>query len=342
VRFPFLDPFLTDAQAFWMQPGSGVLRSGVWSETDASGGECYFEASAVSLGVCRLLLIERLGSAYREKQHLIQTGREINLRLGKQERAAGTLALTNADLERRVAHGTVELARATERLQALSHRLMGAQEAERRHIARELHDEIGQSLTAVILSLRMTQETLGAGPVASSLQDSIALVERVLQQARDLSLDLRPSLLDDLGLAAALRWHMDRHARRGGLSTTVTTDVLEPRPGPEIEITCFRVAQEALTNIIRHARATHVTVELRVRPAEIELVVRDDGVGFDVIGARRRATGGQSLGLLGMEERLLLAGGRLDIESAPGRGTVIRAHLPRRPLTFSAQDMGDG
>ena len=212
----------------------------------------------------------------------------------------------------------------SERMRALSRQLMELQENERRHIARELHDEIGQSLTAVKLNLETILHLPNKGGAEVHLYDSIAIVEHILQQVRALSLDLRPSLLDDLGLQSALPWYLERQAERAGFTAEFRADLAEAHLAPEIEITCFRVAQEALTNISRHARAKHVWIDLRQRDALLQLVVEDDGVGFDV----RQALGGTSLGLVGMRERLLLVGGELTIESSPGDGTRVRAQMP--------------
>ncbi len=215
-----------------------------------------------------------------------------------------------------------------QRLQTLSRRLIEAQETERRHIARELHDEIGQALTAVKINLQAIQRLPDPSTLTAYLQESIEIVERALQQVRNLSLDLRPSLLDDLGLIAALRWYIDRQAQRAGFTARLTADPIETRLPADIETTCFRVAQQALTNIVRHAQARHVDVELRHSDAVLELIIRDDGVGFDVQAALDNAVKGASLGLLGMQERVLLIGGQIEIRSAPGQGTEIQARLP--------------
>lgn len=327
-RFLFLDSFLEVADAFWRHGDSGPLPSGGWTEDDGAGGEHHFQARAVRAGGRPLLLVEAIDAAYAEKRHLLQTGRDTRLRLAEHQHANVALGRAKGELEGRVAERTFELAEVTERLQSLSRRLMQVQETERRLIARELHDEIGQSLTAVALNLQSCHDLLGASPVAASIQESVELVDRVLQQARDLSLELRPSLLDDLGLVDALGWHVQRQAERARLDARLVTDGLTVRPPPEIETACFRVAQEALTNVVRHAGASRVTVELREDGDSLELVVRDDGAGFEVAGARRRAVHGESLGLLGMEERVLLAGGRMSIDSAPGQGTTLRARFP--------------
>ncbi len=215
-----------------------------------------------------------------------------------------------------------------ERLQALSRRLVEVQEIERRRLAHELHDEIGQTLTAVKINLQALQRREDMAGVEPYLKDSIEVVEHALQQVRNLSLDLRPSLLDDLGLVATLRWYVDRQAQRGGFAAQLITDPLEIYLPPELETTCFRVVQEALTNIMRHSKAHNVCVELHQREAELALRVCDDGVGFDVQTALDEAMGGASLGLLGLQERIWQVGGQVDIRSAPGGGTDIQARLP--------------
>ncbi len=216
----------------------------------------------------------------------------------------------------------------SERLQKLSRRLMEVQEMERHHIARELHDEIGQSLTAVKISLQAIQRVPEAAPLAPALKESMAIVDQTLEQVRNLSLDLRPSLLDDLGLEAALRWYIDRQSQWTGFKVEFVTDLFVPRLPPDLETACFRVTQEALTNIIRHAKASWVYVELQQDDEALHLFIQDNGIGFDVHAAQERATRGSSLGLLGMQERVLFADGQIEIQSSPGNGTEIQARFP--------------
>jgi signal transduction histidine kinase len=154
------------------------------------------------------------------------------------------------------------------------------------------------------------------------------MVERVLAQVRDMALDLRPSQLDDLGLAEALHWYLERHAAHGHLQLICDLPTLAPRPSAEVETACFRITQEAMTNILRSARAAHVWVSLAREGGELVLTVRDDGRGFDVAAAREQAMQSVSLGLLGMEERARLVGGRVAIESTVGQGATVRAWLP--------------
>lgn len=232
-----------------------------------------------------------------------------------------------------------ELKASREQLQGLSHRLIEVQEAERRTIAAELHDEIGQALTVVKLNLQAMQRLGNSSEASSYMGEVITSVERALEQVRNLSLDLRPSLLDDLGLVAALRWYVARQTRLAGFTVHFSADDLGGRLAPALETACFRVAQEALTNIVRHARAQEVWVTLRCRD-ELCLSIRDDGIGFDVAAAQLRASHGESLGLLGMRERVGIVGGRLTISSAPGAGAHVHACFPcqRPPVSDSHED----
>ena len=145
---------------------------------------------------------------------------------------------------------------------------------------------------------------------------------------RSLALELRPTMLDTLGLETALRWLAERHEQRTGSEVLVDALLSGPPPSADLTIACFRVAQEALTNVVRHAQARHVWIELRQDESVLELVVRDDGVGFAVTPTQEQAARRGSLGLLGMKERMQILGGILDVESEPGRGTRIRASVP--------------
>lgn len=220
-----------------------------------------------------------------------------------------------------------EVQTSRERLQSLSHRLIEVQEMERRTIAGELHDEIGQALTVVKMNIQTLRPHASSLEANTHLDESIAIVERAIEQVRNLSLDLRPSLLDDLGLVATLRWYVARQARFAGLAVHFSADDLGGRLIPALETACFRIAQEAITNIVRHAEAREFWVQLRC-DENLRLTIRDDGNGFDVSTAEARAARGQSFGLLGMYERASIVGGRLTIVSAAGQGACISANFP--------------
>lgn len=208
-------------------------------------------------------------------------------------------------------------------LQLLSRRLLQVQENERHRLARELHDEFGQALTALKIKLQTLLKRREFSQ--EQLEESIAITESALQGIRQLSLNLRPSLLDDLGLAAALHWHVNYHAQLAGIEAEFVTNLSDIRLSPELEITCYRIAQEAFTNVVKHSRAGKVRVELIQTGSTLFLSVEDDGCGFDVPKAFKAVAAGKSMGLLGMKERVALCGGELEIDSAPGRGTKITA-----------------
>ncbi len=160
------------------------------------------------------------------------------------------------------------------------------------------------------------------------LKESLDTVDRVLEQVHNLALNLRPSMLDDLGLEPALVWLTKRQANLAGLKGVVKADAFEQRLDTMIETECFRITQEALTNVVRHAKAKKVTVELRIVTGQLHLRVRDDGVGFNMAAMLEKAVQGASLGLLSMEERAALAGGGLEFISSPMQGTEVHAWFP--------------
>jgi PAS domain S-box-containing protein len=223
---------------------------------------------------------------------------------------------------------------AQERLRAVSKRLMEVQESERRHIARELHDEIGQILTAIKINIQTAFKLAGAEKIKTHLNEGVELIEEALFQVRKLSVDLRPSMLDDLGLIPALRWYVDRQSVRAGLTAKVSVDENIMRLPTEIEITCFRVSQEALTNIIKHSQATHVDIMLYYEEGDLHLKIIDDGVGFNFFAAVQRSLKGESMGILGMQERVELIGGKIKINSKPGQGTTVHTIFPGEVINY--------
>jgi signal transduction histidine kinase len=212
------------------------------------------------------------------------------------------------------------LREAYDELGQLYRRLEGAKEEERRALAHELHDEMGQSLTALKLRLQMLGKTRPA-----EVKDLLDLIDDLIARVRRVSLDLRPPLLDEVGLGPALRRYLEAQSELSGLPITFR-EAMEGRLPAELEIGAFRLVQEAVTNTLRHAAATRVNVEVARQGEVLHLEVRDDGRGFDVEAARR----GSHFGLVGMRERLRGLGGTLDLRSAPGAGTVVAARLPLR------------
>jgi signal transduction histidine kinase len=206
-----------------------------------------------------------------------------------------------------------------ERYRSLSRRLLEQQEQERATLARELHDQLGQSLYAVALNLEAIKDELS--PASSErVPESMRAIEQMIDQVQTLAFELHPSTLDEFGLVGALRLLVARHGERARVLTNFSATPTDARAPVEIETACFRIAQEALTNVTRHAHARHIDVTL-TQDVAIELTVKDDGVGFDV---EQQRTG---LGIVGMGERADLAGGSLHIESTPGAGTTVRARF---------------
>ncbi|MEY4760883.1 MAG: hypothetical protein RLZZ200_739, partial [Pseudomonadota bacterium] len=219
-----------------------------------------------------------------------------------------------------------ELTHARDRLRAMSWRLMEVQENERRHLSRELHDEIGQILTGLKLTIAG-----GAGGSADqakvSLDKAQGLVSDLMVRVRELSLGLRPSMLDDMGLLAALLWHFERYTVQTQVRVVFEHGGLRGRFAPEIETAAYRIVQEALTNVARHAGVDEVTVSCRSDSDVLHIQIQDRGAGFEP--GKVLATQSTS-GLAGMRERAELLGGRLTLESAPGKGACVTVELPLR------------
>lgn len=227
-----------------------------------------------------------------------------------------SLLETQELMEDKIRERTTELHQMGLKMQSLSRELMKVQEEERRHLSRELHDEVGQALTVVKINLQSMLQSNGLPQ--ERLEDSIKIVDDTLQNVRNLAMSLRPALLDDLGLDAALHNYLATYSQRTGLATRLNCDLGGKRLSRDMETACFRIAQEALTNVLRHSHASLVQVDVSADDSELQLSVYDNGRGFDV-GA---ATGmqGKSVGLLGMRERVAQFGGQMFIESEPGGG----------------------
>lgn len=208
-------------------------------------------------------------------------------------------------------------------------KVITAQEEERRRIARELHDETGQALTSLLVALRLLEGAQSLEEARSLIENMRQVVNQTLDEIHNLALELRPSVLDDLGLVPALARHAQTCRTRFGLQVDfVTAGLGNTRLPREIETTLYRIAQEALTNVARHARASHASVLLERRGNAVVLVVEDDGRGFDAEEVLAAADDRRRMGLYGMEERATLVGGQLTIESSPGAGTTISVEIP--------------
>jgi signal transduction histidine kinase len=201
--------------------------------------------------------------------------------------------------------------------------VIGAQELERRRLARELHDETGQALTSILLGLKAIRAADTPEEAEEAENHLRELVVQALQDVRNLAVELRPTALDDFGLIAALERLAGTFSERTGIKATVAATLGDSRLPADEETVIYRLVQEALTNVVKHAAASEVGIVLTRRHGGVSAVVEDDGQGFAESDVRSDA-----LGLLGMRERLALLGGTLAIESTPGHGTAVIAYLP--------------
>lgn len=229
-----------------------------------------------------------------------------------------------AILEKRTAHHQQETERAEREMRSLSARLMQAQEDERRTISRELHDEVGQGLTALRMELGALDRlrTAGAADFEAHLEEAKSLSEQALRTVRDIAVGLRPSVLD-LGLGPALQWQARQFSRRTGIEASVHFDDSLPAISDEVATCVYRIVQEALTNSLRHADAKQVDIRVSAHDGSLQATIRDNGVGLP-----RGWDKGGGLGLIGMEERARELGGTVDIGSERGKGMSIHVYLP--------------
>lgn len=241
---------------------------------------------------------------------------------GRSGGAPGTLRWLFHDLTER---NTAQVMRVE-----LLRRAVSAEEDERRRIAREIHDQLGQDLTGVALGLKSLEASLPHGsPAGKRLRELQEVIDRIGRNAHDMALELRPTALDDLGLGAALEMLVRRWTERVGVPVDFHCAASgTARYAPDIETTIYRVVQEALTNVVKHSDATRVSVVVEYTDGQLIAIVEDDGRGFEV--EARNATG--RLGLLGMYERIALVGGTLQLESSPGQGTTVRASVVCRAI----------
>jgi PAS domain S-box-containing protein len=222
-----------------------------------------------------------------------------------------------------------ELRRFADEMQAVSRRLVEMQETERRALANELHDLVGQKLTALNINLNIVKLESAESmtpPSSARLQDSLRLVSETIESIRDVMVALRPAVLDDYGVASGLRWYAAQFAKRTGVAVTVIEQGTTRRLPANVEEMLFRIAQESLTNVARYARVEKATVTLRTMPRSIKLTIADDGCGFDSSAARRPARD-RGWGLMIMKERAASLGAALTVESATGRGTRVTVAL---------------
>lgn len=299
-----------------------VLRESILEAQSGHPGEQDSEepVEITCVGICsKGETLGKLCIAARRNQQATQIDSELLASIARQI----AVAVENARLYR-------EVEQKEELRGELLRKVISAQEEERKRIARELHDETSQALAALGLAL----ETASVAPAKSvaevkrRISAMKPLAVRMLDEVRKLTLDLRPTVLDDLGLIPAIRWYAENRLRPQGLKVHIETAGTEHRLSPELETVLFRVMQEAMNNVAWHAEAENVVISLDFSPSAVAIEVEDDGKGFDLAEVSRASDRGRGLGLMGMRERIALFSGSLVIDTAPGAGTRLRIEVP--------------
>ncbi|QJX01203.1 sensor histidine kinase [Frigoriglobus tundricola] len=313
--------------AVWAILGADERPAGVMIQVTDATETAVFRSQAAAVNEALVLssvrqheLMEETGALnarLREAQHLLE---------GRVAERTGELAAANAALQAEI--GSRETAEVDRR--ELLRLLATAQEDERRRIARDLHDQMGQLVTALGLGLKTLEATTpDPSPARLQLPQLRELTDRIGREVHQLARDLRPTALDDLGLLTALSNYADDWAERSGIEIDFQSVGWGTGRLPQaVETALYRVVQETLTNVIRHSGARRVSLVLQLSPGLVTAVVEDDGVGFDAESVAAPAWAGGRVGLLGIRERLTLLGGTLVIESVPGRGTTVIARVP--------------
>lgn len=220
------------------------------------------------------------------------------------------------------------LAEGERRFRLISKGVLRVQEAERGRVARELHDGVGQGLTALKIQIELLQRSASDAELAASLAELRELADRALQDVRQISHLLRPQMLDDLGLLPTLRWLARTFQQRTGVVVHLVHHGIEERGDPDLDTLVFRLAQEALTNVAKHARAESAEVHVSRDGERLVLRIEDHGAGFDAVKALAAVEGERGYGLRGMRDRVQLFGGRFSVRSSPGAGAVLEAEVP--------------
>lgn len=263
-------------------------------------------------------------------QNLAQTNTRLQQEIAARKRSEEALIAYRDQLEERVQARTAELSRANQRLRELTTRVTEIEESERRQLARELHDRVSQDLGILNINLNIIGQTLAtdiAPPIRTRLDDSLLLTEQIAKQVYDVMAELRSPVLDDYGLVAALKWYCAHFTTRTGVEVKVTGAEEGPRFSLATESALFRIAQEALTNVAKHAQASQATVTVEREPGLVRLTVTDDGIGFDP-DSLTSPNDGQGWGLISMSERAEALRGHCTLHAQSGQGTQVIVEVP--------------
>ena len=327
-RRTMLDALATDATR-WPSEARTLLRTRVMPKR-----ELVISLSEQAQALNRGAFIQQqsaVADVYRVTQRRIW--QSLGLALATSLGIGLFAALYAGRLEDRLRRQRVKDVQNTRDLQHLSAKLLNAQEDERRSIARELHDEVGQALMAIKVELAIAQRAIdGAGGAANALEDVRSIADGVLHTVRDLSHLLHPALLDDLGLAAATEWFLKGFGKRHGICVEMLHDRMDERLAPETEVAVYRIIQEALTNVAKHAKATSCRVYLQRLTNTLLVTIEDDGIGFSTADTHL-SNGAHGLGLVGIRERIIQLHGTVRVESGSGTGTRLTVEVPAQVRT---------
>lgn len=318
---------------------TGMALVGILTPETALWGYVGYALVVTALSLLMNAMVLR--AAFQPLLRLEETANAV--RRGEHDRRAPRSRLSDPAIGRIIDTFNAMLAaqeRQRAELAALSSRTLDAQEEERRRIARELHDETAQELTALLVHIRLAADGSREPATRERLTELRAAASRALAGVRRIARELRPTILDDLGLAEAVRAYANECLARSGTRATVSTSGSAARLDPSRELVLYRVIQEALSNVAKHAEASRVDVAIGQDADVVVASVVDTGRGFEP--RRTVAPTGQGLGLLGMRERLALVGGHLEIETSPGAGTAVRVTVPIDGKAFSSAGVNAG
>jgi signal transduction histidine kinase len=330
-RKTLLEVLSTDPRA-WPAEARGLLRGRIMPKREG-----VMRISEEVQALNRSAFVQQqldIAALYRATQRRVwQT---VGLALAASIAIALLATLYASRLEQRLQRQRLRDAETTRDLQRLSSQLLTAQEEERRSIARELHDEVGQVLTAIKVELAIAERAVdAAGGDIAALRNARGIADGALHTVRDLSRLLHPAMLDDLGLGPAIDWYLKGFGRRHGLKIELLQDGFEGRVAADTEAAIYRIVQEALTNVAKHAQATTVRVFLQRLPHTLLVTIEDDGVGFRPEDVSAPGTT-RGIGLVGIRERVMQLRGDLRLETAPGKGTRLTVEVPARAREMEA------
>ncbi|MEM9419428.1 MAG: sensor histidine kinase [Planctomycetota bacterium] len=316
-HFTFLDFFLEEARDWWAkQPedaSDSTLRSEVWAEPDRDGVDHQLEAVALRVGGQGVLVIAGVGLEFSQAQSILQTARERRLAT---DRELAVRQLVEEQLRQRVAERTAELDASNQQLRALASEVALAEQRERHRLAIGLHDHVGQLLAVAKMRLSSEAAKSSEGESKKRLQDTIGLLADAIDATRSLTFELSPPMLYELGLIPTLSTLVEQTAERHAPLDCVFEDDGQPKPlDTDFAVLLFQVVRELITNTLKHAQATRLKVSTRRQDQHVELVVEDDGAGFEVEQLDRPRVGKGGFGLLSVRERLSPFGAQLTVES---------------------------